>query len=875
MTITRQRWRLPHVLAVGALVLSGGLISSPAASADSIEPPEVQVAELDLDGVDSAALGELPDVAPLPEESALEREASAPDAEAEWLRSVPEEPAGNPLAPEPEPTEGAAPAPTASANPQDRTVPSPMSEPTPSAEGDEPGVAPTPDRSTPAEGDAAAALTEATTPPDVLTPEMDVDPFSVLGVTWDAASGDEVVVRYRVRQAGTWSEWTAVGASDVAPDQSGPDAEGQGARRATDPIVAVDADGVQLWASSQTAAVTGLKAVLVDPGEDNRSVTASNAAIGAPPIISRAQWGADESMVGCRPDMGTVVSAAVHHTASSNSYTAAEVPGILRGFLAYHTRPEGAGGRGWCDIGYNFLVDKFGRIFEGRSGGVDKPIAGVHTGGFNSRTVGVATIGDYGTAAPPLVMTEAVSQLITWKFAIHRINPTGTVVMISGGGASKYPAGTAVTFPTIFGHRDAQLTSCPGELLYAGLGDIRARAAQLLGDTVARSPGGNVESVRGVGGAVAVGGWVSDPDSAAPTAVNVVVGSAVTRVPATIARADVGTRGFSAQIPAPAGPQEVCIYGVNVGPGQDALMGCWRVTVASANPIGNLELVRVSGTQVEVSGWARDPDSSGPVSVHVYVGSTSVAWQADKRRADVGAHGFSGAVAAPAGTSNVCVYAMNIGPGANALLGCRTVTVDVPNARPPYGNLESVSAADGSVTVSGWAVDPDTTAPIAVHVYVDGTATATTAGLARPDVGAHGYVSTVPAAVGARQVCAYALNNGPGPHALLGCRIVTVPGPSQRPPDGNLENVIASAGQVRVVGWAVDHDDARAPVPVHVYVDGVGTAVTADRIRADVGQHGLDASLAAAPGLRNVCVYAMNTGPGANVLLGCRAVRVG
>ena len=281
----------------------------------------------------------------------------------------------------------------------------------------------------------------------MLTAELDVDPFTVLGVSWrDTADLTDTVIRYRVRQADVWSDWEAVGESDIAPDTGSRDDRGS-RRGATDAIVALDADGLQIWAEAATGTVSGLKAVLIDPGTDpagtaattQGSSTAGDAVIrdaavlpaapaAGPAIVTRAAWGADESLRTCNADLApTTLAAAVHHTASTNAYNPEDVPGLLRGFLAYHTRPEAAGGRGWCDIGYNFLVDKFGRVFEGRAGSITKAVVGVHTGGFNSRTIGVAAIGDYSAAAPPGALLESLSQVIAWKFKTFRILGGSTV----------------------------------------------------------------------------------------------------------------------------------------------------------------------------------------------------------------------------------------------------------------------------------------------------------------------------------------------------------------------------------------------------------------------------------------------------------------
>ena len=116
-----------------------------------------------------------------------------------------------------------------------------------------------------------------------------------------------------------------------------------------------------------------------------------------PYIYSRAQWGANEKMreqsaaartAPCRP-------ASSHHTVNANNYTAAQVPALLRGIYAYHTQS-----RGWRDIGYNYLVDRFGRIWEGRYGGVDRAVVGAHTLGYNEVSFAMSAIGNFDIAQP-------------------------------------------------------------------------------------------------------------------------------------------------------------------------------------------------------------------------------------------------------------------------------------------------------------------------------------------------------------------------------------------------------------------------------------------------------------------------------------------
>ena len=755
--------------------------SATAATSEGADVPEISVAELDLAGVDPASLADLPETAPEPAEEVIPP--AAPDTSSQPAAPTEPQPSS---APEPTPDS------TEEAAAETRSGPAPLIKRTSDV--------------------GPSQLAPGESPPDVLTPELSTDPFSVLGVTWDStAASTDVVIRYRVRQAGVWSEWEAVAPSDVAPDASSPEGAGS-TRGATDPIVAVDADGLQVWAEAEPGRVTGLKAVLIDPGDDPvsnvdqasastkgaRVTTAAEVATAAPSqpaIIRRAEWGADESLRTCEPDLSMdTASAAVHHTASTNSYAAADVPGLLRGFLAYHTRPEAAGGRGWCDIGYNFLVDKFGRIYEGRAGSIEMAVVGVHTGGFNSRTIGVSAIGEYGSAAAPAVMLEGISQVIAWKFASHRILANSSVTMISGGGASKYPQGTAVTFPTIYGHRDAQLTSCPGQNLYDALPSIRNRVAQLVNVGVLQSPQWNIEAFTAGMTDISISGWAVDPESSDPVTLNISIDGTVHPVVADRERPDLaphfptsGTRhGFGATFSVGGGSHRVCITALNLVNGYDTLLGCAWKTPSNRAPIGALELVETTASTVRVSGWALDPDSEQPIDVHVYVAGTALPITANLPRADIGAaygkganHGFDTEFTVPGGTHQLCVYAIDATGGPNPAIACRTVTV---TNRMPIGTIEGVTTTTDSITLSGWTLDPDTTNPIGVHIYLDGRfATATTANLPRADVGAafgkgpnHGYTLTFPATNGTHSVCAYAIDATGGPNPAVACRTVTV-----------------------------------------------------------------------------------------------------
>src|SRR5262249_11672470 len=169
---------------------------------------------------------------------------------------------------------------------------------------------------------------------------------------------------------------------------------------------------------------------------------------GSPPVISRAAWGANEAIRRAAPSYArTIQFAVVHHTAGSNSYTAAQSPAIVRGIEVYHVK-----GNGWNDIGYNFLIDKYGQVFEGRYGGVDKNVIGAHAEGFNTGSVGIALMGTYQTTAPTAAEKTALVNLLSWRLDVAHVDPLSTLTYASGGNA-RFPSGTPVFLRAVSGHR--------------------------------------------------------------------------------------------------------------------------------------------------------------------------------------------------------------------------------------------------------------------------------------------------------------------------------------------------------------------------------------------------------------------------------------
>ncbi|WP_053205206.1 FG-GAP-like repeat-containing protein [Jiangella muralis] len=312
------------------------------------------------------------------------------------------------------------------------------------------------------------------------TGTIETPAFDVAAVTWPAAEGaSDIHINVRARGPEAWSPWYAVHDDGHAPDAD--TAEAEGARRGTDPVILPGSEAIEIRVEAPGGEVpAGLELTLIDPGEAAADTAAEPADAattlqrtpaaardGAPrPVIhSRAAWGADESLrEQTDPLYGDVQGGFVHHTAGTNDYTEAEVPAILRGIYEYHVV-----GRGWRDIGYNFFVDRFGRIWEGRWGGIDRAVVGAHVEGYNSYSVGVAALGEFTATQPGQAVLDAYARLFAWKLGLNDVDPHGTFA---------YPG--QQTLPTIAGHRDGGATECPGELLYARLGEIRDGTAALL-----------------------------------------------------------------------------------------------------------------------------------------------------------------------------------------------------------------------------------------------------------------------------------------------------------------------------------------------------------------------------------------------------------
>ncbi|TXJ04696.1 MAG: SpoIID/LytB domain-containing protein [Aeromicrobium sp.] len=370
-------------------------------------------------------------------------------------------------------------------------------------------------QTTTAEGTAPATpedVPDAAIPDDVSTQETevaikksgngslgrrDVEPFQMVGVTWEAdANVTGVVAEVQVRTNGEWSDWTQLATTDVEIGRPG-----------TDPMWLADpADGVAVRVTSETGTPTDVQVSTINPAGQtetapaNASLTTARAepavydptsgdggeefastGVSQPTIVSRAAWGAGNGLwgtSGCTaPQISSVSKGIVlHHTAGSNTAKESESEKIIRGYQTYHVKS-----RGWCDIGYAFLVDRWGRIYEGRKGGITKQVTGAHAGvtSVNKDATSISMMGNFDVAEPPAAMKDAVVRLAAWRLSLYGSNANGTYV--SGG----------KTYKVLNGHRDVKSTACPGRYGYRWLneaGGMRARVAAAMNGSPVKLP---------------------------------------------------------------------------------------------------------------------------------------------------------------------------------------------------------------------------------------------------------------------------------------------------------------------------------------------------------------------------------------------------
>jgi N-acetylmuramoyl-L-alanine amidase len=316
--------------------------------------------------------------------------------------------------------------------------------------------------------------------------------FDGLAVTWEQAGGRPMGL-----SVATGPGRSAIGAAQHLDAEGGPDpgtAEARAARMGSDYVwtggsrcarirldvpsgAAISSVRVVYLNTGGTAAGPGTGPPDVGPALDGvPPVQPANAATREPRFITRAEWGANPKMMNCTPDVVPyLTNAFVHHTAGSNGYSRSHADDVVRGIFAYHTQV-----RGWCDIGYNFLVDRYGDVFIGRSGGITNDVVGAAQMGFNRGAFSVSMMGTFDTVAPPPVAIHALERLLAWRLDVAHVNPLGRHSMTSSGGSTtRYTRGTTVRLHAISGHRDTGLTDCPGGRLYRLLPTIRRVVARI------------------------------------------------------------------------------------------------------------------------------------------------------------------------------------------------------------------------------------------------------------------------------------------------------------------------------------------------------------------------------------------------------------
>ena len=325
-----------------------------------------------------------------------------------------------------------------------------------------------------------------------------VDPFTLVGVTAEEPFEEGTRVLVRVREDGSWTPWQPLTITDHGPDPGS--AEAEGIRFGTDPLLTDTADGLQVRIDTPGGVEPeGTEVLLVDnpvveedtelpPPPDGSliapvSVAQASTIAAMPPIISRAEWGADESLLRGAPQYSPTIKAAfIHHTASRNDYAPEEAAKQVRNLYSWFTR-----GLRHSDIGYNFLVDRFGRLYEGRAGGIDRAVVGGHTAGFNNETFAVSAIGNFQKAAPPAdqmaAIVDSIASLTAWKLAMNHRDPNGTIPLTSTSskGTSRYRPGQVANALVVGGHGDIGSTACPGRHLEAQIPAIRAATVAKMG----------------------------------------------------------------------------------------------------------------------------------------------------------------------------------------------------------------------------------------------------------------------------------------------------------------------------------------------------------------------------------------------------------
>lgn len=315
-----------------------------------------------------------------------------------------------------------------------------------------------------------------------LSAQKTTKPFNLAGITWDSNSPEEIIsADARVRENGEWTQWNSL---ELLPTENGDATAG------TEPLIADEATGIQVRVLTVSGTEPdGLEVTLIDAGDSKNddvdaadpiasSASADTSSVLKPNVVPREQWmgSGDKKYTTWKSDYSARLDAMyIHHTAGSNSYSSTDGAKIVRSIYLYHAKTLG-----WGDIGYQFLVDKFGNIFEGRYDSIEALPVGAQTGGYNSGTIGISSLGNYETAEPTTAQINAIVSVLSWKAYQYGLDPLGKVKLLTGTSSKsslRAAQGTYVTVPTILAHRDTNYTACPGKYLYAKMSEIRKKVA--------------------------------------------------------------------------------------------------------------------------------------------------------------------------------------------------------------------------------------------------------------------------------------------------------------------------------------------------------------------------------------------------------------
>jgi hypothetical protein len=336
-----------------------------------------------------------------------------------------------------------------------------------------------------------------------------------VGLAWDQRAGGDIHASIKSgTRPGEVGKATEVGSdAGEGPDVASPEYHPE--RRSTSLLWTGEADCIEFSLElPRDVSMSGLRAVFINTsgtasGDSQATADTFDGLLGPAPasamttrpgFVSRKAWGADESLRNCDPYYAPKLKMAfVHHTAGSNDYSSSQSDDIVRSIYWYHTEVNG-----WCDIAYNFLVDRYGTLYIGRAGGTRVPTVPGATQGFNTGSTAVAAMGNFMDVAPTRATVRSIKRVLAWRLDVAHLPATGWARMVSGGGPNtRYPEGTEVWLKLISGHRRTGYTDCPGDHLNDLLWGIRRDVAARGTPKILR-PSQSAKSVTPGAGAVEV-----------------------------------------------------------------------------------------------------------------------------------------------------------------------------------------------------------------------------------------------------------------------------------------------------------------------------------------------------------------------------------